>query len=497
MARVWKKEDDVYNAISLNQKQQSINVRNFGAFGDSNIGGTVGHDDTAAIQSVFTAVVALGITGGGATIPSIYFPPGYYHITGPITISPPGNAFGNFVVPRIYGEGMWHQSTIVCDGATAGFVFANNGATYQRWSSISELSFEGINGATNGVVFNFTAVILVQRLLIHGFAQEGLLISNSNSPTVTCCYIYGCGSATHSQVRFNLCTVVKFTQNDVDASASAQGGISVERCSMAAIQNNVIESCGTLIIVSGETESTVACGIVTISDNDLENPLVGYEATPVHISIGNGLSTVFCRTVRVTGNNGAGNLANVSGAFGCHVAQCQQFEAVGNIFSLSSNAGCQYNFGAAASVESAIVRAQREEVGYTFAWVKVNGAQVLEATPYADWYSLQATSGLQFPKLVTTNPTATINNQLGTQGGLYQIIHIGNAGGGLTVNFTAQVPLNSGYPMMLMPTDANITLGHNAGVKGFFLKGLANLALTLTNPVLFVYNSTTGKWHQL
>jgi hypothetical protein len=483
-----------------------FNVKAFGAFGDANpnVNGS-GHDDTAAIQAAFNAATAAAVATGGTFAwqagGSVYFPQGCYRITSNIIVTPPGgfDAVTPFAAFRVYGEGMFHQSTLLFDGAavTTGLTFVSDNSTYQRFAPVQHLCFEGVNGAVTALTYKYTSAIIVEKCLIHGFANEGLFIENSNTPTVRDCYIYGCGSASHAQVRFNLSTVVKFDHNYISAGATALGGVALER-SAGSINNNAIESCGTLIIVSGETESAIACSTVTIADNDLENPLVSsLEATPVHISIGRGLTTVFVRSVRVVGNNGAGNLAIVAGAFGCNVAQCQQFEALANIFSLSSNAGSQYNFSSAAGVLSAIVRAQREEIGYTFPWVKLNGAQVVEATPYADWCSLQATSGLQFPKLVTTNPTATLNNKQSAQGGLYQIIHIGNAGGALTVNVTSDQPLNSGYPMMLMPTDTNITLAHNFAVKGFFLKGLANLALTLTNPVFFVYNSTTGKWHQL
>jgi hypothetical protein len=93
-------------------------VRDFGAKGDSNIGASTGTDDTAAIQA---AVDSIESQGGGI----IFFPPGTYKVTEPIT-------FDSNVVKYIFrGVGNARASGGEAGGSCvvgnfAGFIFDRN-----------------------------------------------------------------------------------------------------------------------------------------------------------------------------------------------------------------------------------------------------------------------------------------------------------------------------------------------------------------------------------
>lgn len=75
------------NPVTPNIAQNSlvVNVKGFGAIGNS-FNGTLGHDDTKAIQ---TAIDSLPATGG-----TVFFPPGEYGITSTLTVGD-GTGDGN------------------------------------------------------------------------------------------------------------------------------------------------------------------------------------------------------------------------------------------------------------------------------------------------------------------------------------------------------------------------------------------------------------------
>jgi hypothetical protein len=164
----------------------SINVKWFGAKGDSNATGTVGTDDTAAIQAAITYIASLG---GG----TLYFPEGFYKVTSYLTLC------ANIV---ILGAGRKAARIVATQagggGASADQNLRNGSVFYSNWPSNSSshafITVEGIgfiasDAANVGAAFydNGGSYITIRGCSTSGFKHGVVFDQTELGDVYDCC----------------------------------------------------------------------------------------------------------------------------------------------------------------------------------------------------------------------------------------------------------------------------------------------------------------------
>lgn len=167
-----------------------VNVKDFGAVGDAS------NDDTAAIQAAINTLTSASFTGG-----VLFFPPGFYRVTAPLTItkgitvlgsgigvaSGAGNSGGTVIrstaaagdVFTVSSEGavvfnnFTIDSTVTKSANTAGIRLqgASGAGTVNRRSKITNVN---IVGMYDGVVWNTASDIVMQGCVIQDYTNIGI-----------------------------------------------------------------------------------------------------------------------------------------------------------------------------------------------------------------------------------------------------------------------------------------------------------------------------------
>lgn len=151
-----------------------INVKSFGAKGDSDETGSTGADDTAAIQAAIDHIASIG---GG----TLHFPEGYYRVTSYLTLCANlhvrgAGKRGSYVVAQMTGGG----------GSTAGENVRNGTAFYSNWPSnssttaairIEHMGFISTDDSNVGAAFydNCGSHIQLHDLYVSGFKYGAVL----------------------------------------------------------------------------------------------------------------------------------------------------------------------------------------------------------------------------------------------------------------------------------------------------------------------------------
>jgi hypothetical protein len=166
-----------------------INVKWFGAKGDSNVTGSTGTDDTTAIQAALSYLTSIG---GGA----IYFPEGYYKISSYLTVP-------QYI--RIKGASRMTavivQTAAGGGGANLGQSIRNGSIFYSGHTSNSSVAAEiviqslgiiGVNGASVGAAFydNDGTYIKLEGCDIGGSLKYGAVFDQSELFDVVDCNIH-------------------------------------------------------------------------------------------------------------------------------------------------------------------------------------------------------------------------------------------------------------------------------------------------------------------
>ena len=162
-----------------------LNVKAFGAAGDSDSNGSVGSDDTAAFQA---AIEAIGAQGGG----TLYVPDGYYKISSYLTVAKNltlSMSAGATIVATHAGGG----------GTTPAEDLRNGSIFYGNWPSNSStpahIIIEGgtlrcANGANQGAAFYDNCGSFIQLRDIRAYAfKYGFVFDQSELVDVTQCEV--------------------------------------------------------------------------------------------------------------------------------------------------------------------------------------------------------------------------------------------------------------------------------------------------------------------
>jgi hypothetical protein len=284
-----------------------LNVKWFGAKGDSNISGSTGTDDTAATQAAINYIDGLG---GG----TLYFPEGYYKTTTYLTLCKKLKLLGagrkaSMIVTSAAGGG----------GGSTDLDVRNGSAFYSNWPSnsstatdiiLEDIGIKNTNGANVGAAFydNGGAFNYLTRCLFQGF-KYGVIFDQTE-----CSHIDECDFETQS---FSGIWLVGGNQLKVGNIAGFTNQHSISRCQFneGASAYGIVDYGGTTLAVKDNNfNGCLVCAYfagrttLTVEGGEYETAGIPIKLASATTDGGTSLST--CAGVSIKGgiySAGAGN----------------------------------------------------------------------------------------------------------------------------------------------------------------------------------------------
>lgn len=441
-----------------------VSVKDFGAVGD---GVT---DDTAAIQAAIDSLT----TGG-----TVYFPhtSATYLCTANINVP-----VGLTTAVDLRGSN-WTAGGVKFSGAavTTGFTFS--GSNYSYCGTVSNMRIACVSSAKRGITFNDVNHPVVSRCVIHGAAGAGVYFNLSLMGVFDKALIVSCGSATEGSVEVDNSTTWKWDHSRISGGNTTVGGLLIDRTPNVTIIGGNVESCGPPIKIGSKTESTTGCAGGIIHGIDIENP-----GNNPYIDLGSGLSSsavVSSYDIRGVSGYPSGTAQIDFGmrfkrTYGVTVGPCQ-IAFAGTPVAHNEITG---------TIHGIIIEPNHVLYGYSWPWVRINGAMVKAATPlvYFNSRNPSYTGYSSLSSQYTVNsatPSVLISD---TQGGFYSAKSTANSS---PTTITALTGGELGMEIAIQCTDSNTTLTHSTTVADQFnLIGGVNLVLVNKSIYKFIHNGT-------
>jgi hypothetical protein len=170
-------------------RSSPVNVKAFGAKGDSDFNASTGTDDTAAIQAALDHVNA---RGGG----TVYIPEGFYKATGPLTGHPNVRLMGagfaaSYIVSTHAGGGGANAGESLANGSGIRTASPINGST-PIYFELRDLTIRNANPANVGAAYYDTGgtEISAQKVGFSGF-KYGVVLDQSECVDIDHCEFSG------------------------------------------------------------------------------------------------------------------------------------------------------------------------------------------------------------------------------------------------------------------------------------------------------------------
>lgn len=382
----------------------------------------------------------------------------------------------------IRGQGLRTGCVFSGTGVSNGFLYDDTaGATadaYDIANAPTDMRIDCTDGAKRAMTFRHVEGARPERVEVWGAQGAAMYFFNCINFGPTDCKAVGCGSATE-------CAVVVTGTDAVDSGSttyaadrmyisgglaggatSKKGGMSIDRCVGVTLTKCPIESTSTPIRIGGEVSVNKPVTKVTIDQaTNLENPGDGNAYMEFGLGWGGapGLGVV---GVEIGGVQGTGS-GSTAVARAIRMKNTTNLR-VRSIASFGTDDVAQFEL-IGANNYGIVIEANRSAYGDPRAWVRQNGSDRVDATPYMDW---NADFAIATPLTVVAAGT-TPNVAVAGQGGIYGVVALANGSATNVTNFT--VPPGSYIPegiRILIIGDGNSTLvGGSAGRNNFLLLG--------------------------
>jgi hypothetical protein len=446
--------------------RESVSVKDFGAVGNGVA------DDTAAIQAALNSLP----TGG-----TVFFPAGYTFLCTANLNVPVGNGMSVDVLGA-----SWDSGGIRFSGAavTTGLTFTGSGYSY--CGSVSNLKIACVSSAARCITFDDVNHPLVYRCLLDGADGAACYFDTTLMGEFSHVLVINCGSATEGSVEVDgLSTTWKWDHSRISGGDATVGGLIIDRTPNITIIGGAIESCGPPLRIGSKAETTLGCAGGIIHSIDFENP-----GNNPYIDLGAGLSgTALVSSYDI---RGCGGYPSGSAQTDYALRMKRSYGIVIGPNQLAQSGTPISTHELTGSTNAVMIEPNYAFFGYSFPWVRSNGAFVKSASPLVIYNSRSVTDGYNSvgSAISGANPSILVS---ATQGGYYGCASTFNGGATTILTMTGG---EIGMKVTLVAADANTTIQHDGvTANSFSLQGGANQLLLNKRAYTFVFQGTV--WAQI